>query len=106
MKTEKISEFVRRLTMIFPRRALIFWDARREKKRKELYEKLIDSDLTLKGLLLQKEERPESDTLERWIRIQSRLVGYYKRKYEKASRNAKIGNKKLPKNKESEGVLQ
>jgi len=85
MDNKKISEFVR-LTRLFPRRALIFWNARREKKRKELYAKLVDSDLTLKGLLLQKEERPDSDTLERWIRIQSRLVSYHKRKYEKASR--------------------
>jgi len=105
MENKKISESVV-LTRIFSGRALIFWDARREKKRKELYEKLIDSDLTLKGLLLQKAERPESDTLERWIRIQSQLVSYYVSKYEKASRNAKISNTKHSKNKESEGVLQ
>jgi len=87
MENKKMSEFAR-LTRLFPRRALIFWDARREKKRKELYEKLIDSDLTLKGLFLQKAKRPESDTLERWIRIQSKLVSYYGRKYEKGSSNA------------------
>ena len=62
MKTEKISEFAR-LTRIFPRKAISFWIARREKKRRELYERLIDSDLTLKGLLQEKRIRPESDFL-------------------------------------------
>ena len=85
MKTEKISEFAR-LTRIFPRKALNFWNARREKKRMELYNRLIDSDLTLKGLLQEKRIRPESDFLERWVRIQSRIVDHYGRKYEKASR--------------------
>ena len=85
MKTEKISEFAR-LTRIFPRKALNFWNARREKKRMELYNRLIDSDLTLKGLLQEKKVRPESDFLERWVRIQSRIVDHYGRKYEKASR--------------------
>ena len=85
MKTEKISEFAR-LTRIFPRKALNFWNARREKKRMELYNRLIDSDLTLKGLLQEKRIRPESDFLERWVRIQSRIVDHYGRKYERASR--------------------
>ena len=85
MKTEKISAFAR-LTRIFPRKALNFWNARREKKRMELYNRLIDSDLTLKGLLQEKRIRPESDSLERWVRIQSRIVDHYGRKYERASR--------------------
>ena len=85
MKTEKISEFAR-LTRIFPRKALNFWNARREKKRIELYNRLVDSDLTLKGLLQEKRIRPESDFLERWVRIQSRIVDHYGRKYERASR--------------------
>ena len=85
MKTEKISEFAR-LTRIVPHTALNFWIARREKKRRELYERLIDSDLTLKGLLQEKRIRPESDFLERWVRIQSRIVDHYGRKYERASR--------------------
>ena len=85
MKTEKISEFAR-LTRIVPHTALNFWIARREKKRRELYERLIDSDLTLKGLLQEKRIRPESDFLERWILIQSKLRDYYGHKYEKASK--------------------
>ena len=85
MKTEKISEFAR-LTRIFPRKALNFWNARREKKRIELYNRLVDSDLTLKGLLLEKKVRPESDFLEKWVRIQARIVDHYGKKYEKASR--------------------
>ena len=85
MEHKKISEFAR-LTRIFPRKALNFWNARREKKRMELYNRLIDSDLTLKGLLQEKRIRPESDFLERWVRIQSRIVDHYGRKYEKASR--------------------
>ena len=85
MKTEKIGE-LSRLTRIFPRKAISFWISRREKKRTELYERLIDSDLTLKGLLQEKRIRPESDFLERWVRIQSRIVDHYGRKYERASR--------------------
>ena len=85
MKMEKISEFAR-LTRIVPHTALNFWIARREKKRRELYERLIDSDLTLKGLLEEKRIRPESDFLERWILIQSKLRDYYGHKYEKASK--------------------
>ena len=85
MKTEKIGE-LSRLTRIFPRKALNLWNTRREKKRTELYERLIDSDLTLKGLLQEKRIRPESDFLERWVRIQSRIVDHYGKKYEKASR--------------------
>jgi len=85
MENKKISEFVR-LTRIFPRRALIFWDARREKKRIELYERLVDADLSLRGLLEEKKIRPESEFLERWILIQSKLRDYYGHKYEKASR--------------------
>ena len=85
MEHKKISEFAR-LTRIFPRKALNFWNARMEKKRMELYNRLIDSDLTLKGLLQEKRIRPESDFLERWVRIQSRIVDHYGRKYEKASR--------------------
>jgi len=92
MKTEKISEFVR-LTRIFPRRALIFWDARREKKienleqllRKEA-EALIDADLTLRALLEEKKQLPESSYLERWTRIQSKIVCDLKRKHERLSR--------------------
>jgi len=85
MENKKISEFPK-LTRLFPRRALIFWNARREKKRIELYERLVDADLSLRGLLEEKKIRPESDFLERWILIQSKLVSYYKQKYEKASR--------------------
>ena len=85
MKTEKISEFAR-LTRIFPRKALNLWNTRREKKRIELYNRLVDSDLTLKGLLLEKKVRPESDFLEKWVRIQARIVDHYGKKYEKASR--------------------
>ena len=85
MKNKKISE-LSRLTRVFPKRALNFWNARREKKRMELYNRLIDSDLTLKGLLQEKRIRPESDFLERWVRIQARLVDQYGRKYERASR--------------------
>ena len=85
MKNKKISE-LSRLTRVFPKRALNFWNARREKKRMELYNRLIDSDLTLKGLLQEKRIRPESDFLERWILIQSKLRDYYGHKYEKASR--------------------
>jgi hypothetical protein len=50
MEHKKMSEFLR-LTRIFPRRALNFWNARREKKRTELYNRLVDADLSLKGLL-------------------------------------------------------
>jgi len=89
MENKKMSEFPK-LTRLFPRRALIFWNARREKKRKELYEKLIDSDLTLKGLLLQKEERPESDTLERWIKIQARLKADCLKKYGRITKNRRV----------------
>ncbi len=85
MEHKKISEFAK-LTGIFPQRALNFWNARREKKRMELYNRLIDSDLTLKGLLQEKRIRPESDFLERWILIQSKLRDYYGHKYEKASK--------------------
>ena len=85
MEHKKISEFAR-LTRIFLRKALNFWNVRREKKRMELYNRLIDSDLTLKGLLQEKRIRPESDFLERWVRIQSRIVDHYGRKYERASR--------------------
>ena len=85
MEHKKMSEFLR-LTRIFPKRALNFWNARREKKRTELYERLIDSDLTLKGLLEEKRIMPESDFLERWVKIQSKIVDHYGRKYERASR--------------------
>ena len=85
MKMEKISEFAR-LTRIVPHTALNFWNVRREAKRLELYSKLTDADLTLKGLLEEKRIRPESDFLERWVKIQSRIVDHYGRKYEKASR--------------------
>jgi hypothetical protein len=85
MEHKKMSEFLR-LTRIFPKRALNFWNARREAKRLELYERLIDSDLSLKGLLQEKKIRPESEFLERWIRIQAKLVDHYGRKYERASR--------------------
>ena len=85
MKMEKISEFAR-LTWIVPQTALNFWNARREAKRLELYAKLTDADLTLKGLLEEKRIRPESDFLERWVRIQSKLRDYYGHKYEKASK--------------------
>jgi hypothetical protein len=50
MEHKKISE-LSGLTRIFPRRALNFWNARREKKRTELYNRLVDADLSLKGLL-------------------------------------------------------
>ena len=50
MEHKKISEFAK-LTGIFPQRALNFWNARRETKRMELYEKLTDADLSLKGPL-------------------------------------------------------
>lgn len=85
MKTEKISE-LSRLTRVFPKRALTFWNARREKKRMELYNRLVDADLSLKGLLQEKKIRPESDFLERWILVQSKLRDYYGHKYEKASK--------------------
>ncbi len=85
MEHKKMSE-LSRLTRIFPRKALNLWNTRREKKRMELYERLIDSDLTLKSLLEEKRIRPESDFLERWVKIQSRIVDHYGRKYEKASR--------------------
>ena len=85
MNNKKMSE-LSGLTRIFPWKALNFWNARREKKRMELYNRLIDSDLTLKGLLQEKRIRPESDFLERWILIQSKLRDYYGHKYEKASR--------------------
>ena len=85
MEHKKMSE-LSRLTRVFPKRALNFWNARREKKRMELYNRLIDSDLTLKGLLEEKRIRPESDFLERWILIQSKLRDYYGHKYEKASK--------------------
>ena len=80
MKNKKISE-LSRLTRVFPKRALNFWNARREAKRLELYAKLTDADLTLKGLLEEKRIRPESKFLERWIRIQAKLVDHYGRKY-------------------------
>ncbi len=85
MEHKKMSE-LSGLTKVFPRKALNFWNARREKKRMELYNRLIDSDLTLKGLLQEKRIRPESDFLERWILIQSKLRDYYGHKYEKASK--------------------
>lgn len=58
----------------------------RENKRMELYHKLTDADLTLKALLLEKKVRPDSEFLERWIRIQAKLVNYYGHRYEKASK--------------------
>jgi len=85
MENKKMSEFAR-LTRIFSQKALNFWNARREKKRIELYERLVDADLSLRGLLEEKKIRPESDFLERWILIQSKLRDYYGHKYEKASR--------------------
>ena len=85
MEHKKMSE-LSGLARIFPRKALNLWNTRREKKRMELYERLIDSDLTLKSLLEEKRIRPESDFLERWVKIQSRIVDHYGRKYEKASR--------------------
>ncbi len=85
MEHKKISE-LSRLTVIFPRKALNFWNARREKKRMEFYKRLVDADLSLKGLLEEKRNRPESYFLERWVRIQSRIVEHYGRKYERASR--------------------
>ena len=85
MEHKKISE-LSRLTWLFPRKALNFWNARKERNRIELYQKLTDADLTLKTLLLEKSVRPESDSSERWIRVQAKLVDYYGSKYEKASR--------------------
>jgi hypothetical protein len=85
MEHKKMSELTR-LTRIFPRKALNFWNAMREKKRMELYEKLTDADLSLKGLLQEKKIRPESEFLERWILVQSKLRDYYGHKYEKASK--------------------
>ena len=85
MEHKKISE-LSRLTRLFPWRALNFWNAKKERNRIELYQKLTDADLTLKSLLLEKKIRPDSDSLERWIRVQAKLVDYYGRKYEKASR--------------------
>ncbi len=85
MEHKKISE-LSRLTRIFPWKALNFWNARKERTRMELYHKLTDADLTLKSLLLEKKTRPESDSLERWIRIQAKLVDYYGHRYEKSSR--------------------
>ncbi len=85
MEHKKMSE-LSRLTRIFPRKALNLWNARREKKRMELYKMLIDSDLTLRGLLEEKRIMPESDFLERWVKIQSKIVDHYGRKYERASR--------------------
>ena len=85
MEHKKMSELTR-LTRIFPRKALNFWNARRVRKKLELYEKLIDSDLTLKTFLEEKKIRPESEFLERWIRIQAKLRDYYGHKYEKASK--------------------
>ena len=85
MEHKKISELTR-LTWIFPLKALYFWNARKERTRMELYHKLTDADLTLKSLLLEKKIRPDSDSLERWIRIQAKLVDYYGHRYEKASR--------------------
>ena len=85
MEHKKMSE-LSRLTRIFPRKALNFWNARRVRKKLELYEKLVDADLSLKGLLQEKEIRPESDFLERWVRIQARVVDHYGRKYEKVSK--------------------
>ena len=85
MEHKKISELTR-LTWLFPLKALNFWNARKERNRIELYQKLTDADLTLKSLLLEKKIRPYSDSLERWIRVQAKLVDYYGRKYEKASR--------------------
>ena len=85
MEHKKMSELTR-LTRIFPRKALNFWNARRVRKKLELYEKLVDADLSLKGLLQEKEIRPESDFLERWVRIQARVVDHYGRKYEKVSK--------------------
>jgi len=41
--------------------------------RKET-EALIDADLTLRALLEEKKQRPESGYLERWTRIQSKVV--------------------------------
>ena len=85
MEHKKMIE-LSRLTRIFPWRALNFWNARKERTRMELYHKLTDADLTLRILLQEKKIRPDSYSLERWIRIQAKLVDYYGRKYEKASR--------------------
>ncbi len=84
MEHKKMSE-LSRLTQIFPSKALNFWNARKESKRMELYHKLTDADLTLKALLLEKKIRPDSEFLERWIKVQARLVDHYGHKYEKAS---------------------
>ena len=85
MEHKKMSE-LSGLARIFPRKALNFWNARREKKRTELYRRLVDADLSLKGLLEMKRIRPESDFLERWVKIQAKLRAYYFHKYERASR--------------------
>ena len=85
MEHKKMSE-LSGLARIFPRKALNFWNARREKKRTELYRRLVDADLSLKGLLEMKRIRPESDFLERWVKIQAKLRDYYGHKYERASR--------------------
>jgi hypothetical protein len=53
--------------------------------RKET-EALIDADLTLRGLLEEKKIRPESSYLERWTRIQSKIVYGLKKKHERLSR--------------------
>lgn len=88
MENKKMSEFVRH-TGIFPKRALNFWNAKREKKREELYSLLTDADLTLRQLMEEKRIRPESECLERWVMVQAKLVDYYTKKYEKASRQIK-----------------
>ena len=85
MEHKKISE-LSGLAWIIPRKAISFWIARRVRKKLELYAKLTDADLTLKGLLEEKRIRPESKFLERWTRIQAKLVDHYGRKYERASR--------------------
>jgi len=66
---------------------------RREKKidhlerilRKEK-EDLIDADLTLRALLEEKKQRPESGYLERWTRIQSRIVYGLRKRHDRLSR--------------------
>jgi len=49
-------------------------------------ENLIDADLTLRALLEEKKQRPESGYLERWTRIQAKIVCGLRKRHDRLSR--------------------
>jgi len=49
-------------------------------------EDLIDADLTLRALLEEKKQRPESGYLERWTRIQAKIVYGLRKRHDRLSK--------------------